>query len=85
MCLIVVTHMGNLPNMSQNETLLTTSEVASALGISVQTVSRWVSIGRLEPVRKLPGLRGAFLFSPADIDALATATCRQVNVPWVGR
>lgn len=62
--------MGNVPSMSQNETLLTTSEVADALGVSVQTVSRWVGIGRLRPVHKLPGLRGAFLFSPDDIDAL---------------
>lgn len=70
MCLRLLTHMGNVHAVTKNETLLTTSEVAAALGVSVQTVSRWVSIGRLQPIRKLPGLRGAFLFSPDDIAAL---------------
>jgi hypothetical protein len=55
--------------MSENQ-LLTTAECALVVGISVQTISRWVAIGRLTPARKLPGLRGPYLFDPSDIDAL---------------
>ena len=57
--------------MANEETLLTTSEAAAALSVSPQTISRWVSIGRISPVRKLPGVRGAFLFDPTDIETLA--------------
>ncbi|WOR03039.1 helix-turn-helix domain-containing protein [Mycobacterium marinum] len=36
------------------------------------TVARWVTSGELKPVHKLPGKNGAYLFSRADIEKLAT-------------
>jgi excisionase family DNA binding protein len=52
--------------------LLTTSEVCDALQVGSSTISRWVADGRLEPARKLPGLRGAFLFRRSDVVAIAS-------------
>ena len=67
-----VTHMRNVTHMSK-ETLLTTREAASRLGVSVQTISRWVSEEKLKPVLKAPGIRGSLFFSEEDVDALAGA------------
>lgn len=50
--------------------LITTVDVANALGVHVRTVHRMVSAGRLEPAVKVPGMRGAYLFHRADVDAL---------------
>lgn len=49
---------------------LTTRDVAVALGVSPREVARRVQRGVLEPVVKLPGVRGAYLFDPASIEAL---------------
>lgn len=53
--------------MHKGETLLTTRQVAEHFGVTPQTVAKWVANGRLIPVKKLPGLRGAHLFSADDI------------------
>ena len=66
MSLHKVVHVCNYPRMET--TLITTAEVAQRLGVSIPTVNRWVRDGRLEPVQKLPGIRGANLFHP---DAIA--------------
>lgn len=68
-----LTHMRNVPHMTQSETLLTTKEAASRLGVSVQTISRWVSEDKLRPALKAPGIRGPLFFRAADVDALAGA------------
>ena len=47
------------------------AEVARKLKISQVTVARWVASGQIEPVHKLPGKNGAYLFRRADVDALA--------------
>lgn len=60
-----------MPRMAIDD-LLTTSEVCETLEVGTSTISRWVADGRLAPARKLPGLRGAFLFRRADVDALKT-------------
>lgn len=52
---------------------LTSAEVARTLGIDRSTLSRWVTAGRIKPVRKLPGLRGAFLFDPDDVEKIRDA------------
>ena len=50
---------------------LNTREVADRLGKDVATVNRYVRTGKLQPTFQFPGLRGARLFDPADVEALA--------------
>ena len=66
MSLHKVVHVCNSSRMET--TLITTAEVAQRLGVSIPTVNRWVRDGRLTPVQKLPGLRGANLFRAEDIE-----------------
>lgn len=47
--------------------LLTSAETVAALGIERSTLSRWVASGRIAPAVKLPGLRGPYLFDPAEV------------------
>lgn len=47
-----------------------TAEVAKEFGKSVATITRYVKAGRLEPVIKGEGLRGAMWFRPEDVDRL---------------
>lgn len=54
-----VTHAGEL---------LSTADAAREIGVSVATVNRWVGAGTLSPAAKAPGLRGARLFSVADVE-----------------
>lgn len=51
--------------------LLTTADVAKRLRVHVRTVARMVHGGELEAAVKAPGVRGAYLFDPAAVDALA--------------
>lgn len=50
---------------------MTAQEVAEALGVSLRTVQRMAEDGRLTPVYKLPGSRGAYLFDRPAVDQLA--------------
>ncbi|MBW8171822.1 helix-turn-helix domain-containing protein [Ornithinimicrobium sp. Arc0846-15] len=50
---------------------LNTAQVAERLGRSTWTINRWAEGGRLPTAAKAPGLRGARLFDPADVQALA--------------
>ena len=52
-------------------TLLTTAEAAQRMGISIWTVSRRARAGKLPYVRKLPGIRGGYLFDPGALDRAA--------------
>lgn len=49
-------------------TLLHSAEVCERLNIDRSTLSRWVAAGRIVPATKLPGLRGPFLFDPAEVE-----------------
>ncbi|POH58887.1 helix-turn-helix domain-containing protein [Arthrobacter glacialis] len=51
--------------------LVTTSQAAELSGKGYRTVIRLVERGKLTPAKKLPGIRGAFLFNREDIIALA--------------
>lgn len=51
--------------------LITTREAADILRESIYTTLRRVPAGELNPVTKLPGLRGAFLFSASEVTALS--------------
>ena len=55
-------------------TLLTTTQAAERLQVSVPTLNRWVRQGRIAPAVQAPGVRGARLYDPADVDALAAET-----------
>ena len=57
-----VHHMPNVPP------LMTTAEVAAECdSVAVKTVIRWVEAGQLAHAQKLPGLRGGYLFDPAEV------------------
>lgn len=50
--------------------LLTSAQVAERFGVDVRTVARWVNSGRIRPPAvQGPGLRGARLFRPEDVEA----------------
>ena len=51
--------------------LIGTTQAAERLGVDRTTFFRWMQLGRIKPVIKLPGRTGAMLFDPADVDALA--------------
>jgi excisionase family DNA binding protein len=51
--------------------LLSTAEAAHVLGVSIATVHRMVEDGRLVSVAKAPGVRGAYLFTDADVQRAA--------------
>ena len=57
--------------MTTTSELLTTAEVARAVGIHRNIVTADVARGRLTPERKLPGRTGAYLFTRAAVDAYA--------------
>ena len=61
-----------MPNLE----LLTTAEVAARLGVDVRTVARWVNAGRLRPAVQGPGLRGARLFDPAEVDRFVSESAK---------
>lgn len=62
-----------MPNLVHPDDLLSTTETAALLGVDVSTISRWVNAGKLTPARKMPGLRGVYLFRRQDVEALAGA------------
>lgn len=49
--------------------LIGVAEAAEIIGRDKRTVHRMVARGELEPASKLPGLRGAFVFRRADVEA----------------
>ena len=49
---------------------LSTAQVAAQLGVDVRTVHRMVAAGRLEPVYKGTGVRGAYVFTAEAVDGL---------------
>ena len=54
------------------EALIPTAEVARRLRCDVRTVHRLVARGILTPAVQAPGLRGALLFEPQDVEDVAT-------------
>jgi hypothetical protein len=53
-------------------TMITTAEAAEQLGIDVAKFHRLVAKHRIDPARKLPGIRGAMLWDAFAIEALRT-------------
>lgn len=56
--------------MSKDQPPFTSAEAAEAIGVSVKTITRWAESGKLVPVKRLPGPRGALLFAASDVEAL---------------
>lgn len=52
--------------MSDNEELLKTSEVARILGITRQTVLKWVTTGYITPKERLPS--GHYRYERVEVD-----------------
>ena len=50
---------------------ITSAGVCALLKIDRSTLSRWVAAGKITPAVKAPGLRGAFLFDPAEVRRLS--------------
>lgn len=57
---------------------LTTSDLADLAEVTVPTVTRWVAEGRVSPVHKGKGLRGAFLFERHEVERFMTARNKQL-------
>lgn len=66
--------MRKVPNMENDATLLTAREAAEHLGVSVQTISRWAMSDKLPPAKKLPGIRGAYLFAAEDVQRVGASS-----------
>lgn len=47
--------------------LLSTSDTRRELGRDASTIARMVRDGRIKPATKLPGLRGAYLFTADEV------------------
>lgn len=47
------------------------AQVAERFKVSRSSVTRWVTEGRLVPLVRMPGKRGAYLFDPDEVDRLA--------------
>jgi excisionase family DNA binding protein len=60
-------------HMHRTSDLLTTAQVAERLGLSVPTVNRYALAGRLPVAQKLPGFRGAYLFTLEAVEAFQAA------------
>lgn len=63
------------------QALVGSKEASEIIGESVKNTIRRVESGQLKPVTKLPGLRGAYLFDRADIEAIATKTTPSSEFP----
>lgn len=50
--------------------LMATVQVCERIGIDRSTLSRYVTLGRIQPTMRLPGRNGAMLFDPNDVAAL---------------
>lgn len=50
--------------------LITAGEAERILRKSRRTIIRWAEQGRLDPVRKLPGDTGAYVFERSAVEAL---------------
>lgn len=52
------------------DSMIGAGEAAERLGVSRPTLTRWVQRGKLEPLHKTPGIRGAYVFSERDVERI---------------
>lgn len=67
--------------MHNEDLFIGAAEASQVLNRNRSTVTRMVERGELNPVSKLPGLRGAFFFNRADIEALLATPVAAVPDP----
>jgi len=58
--------------MPQTPDLRGSGEACEVIGIDRSTLSRWIKDGTARPAMRLPGKTGAYLFTPREIERLAT-------------
>ena len=51
--------------------MLGPADVCERLGIDRSTLTRWVKAGKIAPAMKLPGLRGAHVFTADEVERVA--------------
>ena len=54
-----------------SQTAISTADAAALLSVSTTTLHTLVHGGHLRPLAKAPGIRGAYIFDRADVEALA--------------
>jgi len=57
--------------MPKVENWISSSDAADALGIDRSTLALWAREGKIAPLMKLPGIRGAYVFDRAEVERLA--------------
>ena len=50
---------------------ITATDVAERVGVSVRTLNRMADDGRIVAAAKAPGLRGGYLYEPAEVERVA--------------
>lgn len=65
--------------------LITTAQAAEILRVSIATINRDVSLGRLPAHQKLPGRTGAYLFDRKVIEEAAAVRAARVSDAIAGR
>lgn len=50
---------------------ITIAEAVAIAGRDRSTIIRWISSGKLQPTRKLPGRTGTYLLNRSDVERLA--------------
>ena len=60
-----------MPDDTDDADLIGGTDALQILEIDKSTLSRWVAAGKLTPITRLSGPRGAFVFARADVEALA--------------
>lgn len=59
------------PDLDLTTDLLVSRQVGEILGIDKATVIRRIAAGKLQPIFKMPGTNGPYVFYRADIEAVA--------------
>lgn len=63
-----VRHSGLMPKVVD---WMSSSDAADALGIDRSTLALWARDGKIVPLMKLSGIRGAYIFARADVERIA--------------
>ena len=69
-------NVSRVADMSKTTTpdMLGPADVCERLGIDRSTLTRWVKAGKIVPAMKLPGLRGAHVFTADEVERVAKRT-----------